>query len=281
MTAACIPAPPRTKLPVVIVATVKGVLIGLLAANVWPILIALIGMPIGAIAEAFFLAAYFWWAGGGGPPSATKVARAAAFRRGSLTRAQWLWGLFAAISFAVAIHALLVVLFRIVPFPVAAFHEFSFPAARRIEPWLAIATAAISAAICEETGFRGYMQQPIEKRHGAFIAVLLSSALFTVVHLSHSWAIPGMVPIVFVAGVLLGLIAWASGSLVPGMIGHTLMDIGLFGYWWSGFAGTFSAKTIGLTGIDGPFVIATALASAALLLTLIAIVRLRRLRRSR
>ncbi len=35
-----------------------------------------------------------------------------------------------------------------------------------------------------------------------------------------------MVPIVFGAGVLLGLLAWSSGSLIPGMIGHVVMDIG-------------------------------------------------------
>src|ERR1700761_3158154 len=41
-------------------------------------------------------------------------------------------------------------------------------------------------------------------------------------------------PIVFGAGVLLGLLAWSSGSLIPGMIGHIMMDIGLFAYWWTG-----------------------------------------------
>ena len=30
------------------------------------------------------------------------------------------------------------------------------------------------------------------------------------------------------AGVLLGLLARSSGSLIPGMIGHVVMDIGLF-----------------------------------------------------
>lgn len=40
-----------------------------------------------------------------------------------------------------------------------------------------------------------------------------------------------MVPIVLGAGVLLGLLAWSSESLIPGMIGHVLMDIGLFFLW--------------------------------------------------
>jgi membrane protease YdiL (CAAX protease family) len=267
---------------VAISAVVKGLLIGLIAANIWPILMISLGMPAAAIAEAAFLALYIWWTSGGGPPSSTKEARAAAFRKTSLTLAQWAWGLVAAVFFATTIHAALVVLFRIVPFPIDAFRQDyrGFSVVSPVFQWVAIVTAAASAGICEETGFRGYMQQPIEKRHGVVAAVFVSSVLFTVFHLTKSWALPGMVPIVLAAGVLLGLIAWASGSLVPGIIGHTIMDIGMFGYWWTGVAGTFSAKTIAVTGIDQPFEIALAIAAGALLLTLIAIVRLRRLRAS-
>ena len=263
-------------------AVVKGLLIGLIAANIWPMLMISLGMPAAAIAETAFLALYLWWTSGGGPPSSTKVARAAAFRRTSLTQAQWAWGLVAAVFFATTIHAALVVLFRIVPFPIDAFRQDyrGFSVASPVFQWVAIVTAAASAGICEETGFRGYMQQPIEKRHGVVAAVFVSSVLFTLSHLTKSWALPGMVPIVLAAGLLLGLIAWASGSLVPGIIGHTIMDIGMFGYWWTGVAGTFSAKTIAVTGIDQPFEIALAIAGGGLLLTLIAIVRLRRLRAS-
>jgi hypothetical protein len=30
---------------------------------------------------------------------------------------------------------------------------------------------------------------------------------------------------------VIGLLAWSSGSLVPCIIGHVIMDIGLFAYW--------------------------------------------------
>jgi membrane protease YdiL (CAAX protease family) len=110
--------------------------------------------------------------------------------------------------------------------------------------------SALSAAICEETGFRGYMQRPIEQRHGAVVAILISSVMFTAVHLSKGWATAGMVPIVFWAGILLGLIAWSSGSLIPGMVGHFVMDVGLMAYWWTGIAGSFTALPISQTGLD-------------------------------
>ena len=90
----------------------------------------------------------------------------------------------------------------------------------------------------------------MELSHGGPVAIPNSSLLFTVLHLTKGWALAGMIPIMFGAGVLLGSLAWSSGSLIPCMIGHTIMDIGLFGYWWTGIAGEFTLRTIGETGVD-------------------------------
>ena len=144
--------------------------------------------------------------------------------------------------------------------------------------WVAVVVSAASAGICEETGFRGYMQQPIEQRHGAPVAILISSFFFTLLHLTKAWAVIGMVPIVFGAGLLLGLLAWSCGSLVPGMIGHVVMDIGLFAYWWTGLAGNFAARPITETGVDQPFIITCMVLAAALFLVLLAIGRLRQIK---
>lgn len=211
-----------------------------------------LGVPLAAITEAAFLALYVWSAGGNGPPSATRTTRAMRFRGGVLSRRQWTLGLIAAAFFAVTVHAAIVLLFRLVTFPTAEFrrgYDLSFIPIVSLR-WLAVVVSALSAAICEETGFRGYMQRPIEQRHGAVVAILISSVMFTAVHLSKGWATAGMVPIVFWAGILLGLIAWSSGSLIPGMVGHFVMDVGLMAYWWTGIAGSFTALPISQTGLD-------------------------------
>jgi membrane protease YdiL (CAAX protease family) len=225
------------------------------------------------VAEVAFLIVYIAWARGLGPPSSTRAARRAAFRAGPLTRVQWVWGLVAAVAFAITVHAALVVLFRLTPFPAAAFHKgydlSSLPGAPA--RWLAVVLSAASAGVCEETGFRGYMQRPIEARHGPGIAIAISATLFTLIHMNKDWLIPGMAPLVLGAGLLLGLIAWASQSLVFCVIGHTLMDIGLFAYWWTQIAGVFSARTIFVTGADRPFLIACAMLAAALAVTLLSI----------
>ena len=185
-----------SRLPIALRAIISGLLIALVSANVWPLLLLNLGMPLAAIAEAIFLALYVWWTGGGGPPRTTQAARATAFRRGRLSPRQWGWGLVAALFFAITIHASLVLLFRIVPFPMAAFRQgyaFSFIPSLPLR-WIAVVVSAVSAGICEETGFRGYMQRPIEQRHGAPVAILISSLLFTTLHLTKGWAMAGMVP---------------------------------------------------------------------------------------
>jgi membrane protease YdiL (CAAX protease family) len=143
--------------------------------------------------------------------------------------------------------------------------------------WLAVVVSATSAGICEETGFRGYMQVPIERRHGAPVAILISSLFFLTLHLTlkpgrhRTWS-----PSYLAQVVVLGLLAWSSGSLIPGMIGHVVMDTGLFAYWWTGIAGDFTARPITETGVDRPFVIACVVFASSLLIVLLAITRLRR-----
>jgi membrane protease YdiL (CAAX protease family) len=147
--------------------------------------------------------------------------------------------------------------------------------------WLACVVSALSAGVCEETGFRGYMQRPIENRHGPVVAILVSSLLFMLIHLTKSWALIGMVPIVFGAGLLLGTLARASGTLLFVMLGHWIMDIGLFAYWWSQIAGTFRQRPIFETGMDLAFGIACAAFATALIATLASAARLNTLRNAR
>jgi membrane protease YdiL (CAAX protease family) len=269
-----------SRVPIIIRAVFGGILIGMIAANIWPILLLKMGMPAAAGAEVIFLALYGWWAAGGGPPARFKSLRADYFRVTALTGAQWFWGVAAAVSFAATIHAAIVLLFRFVPFPAAAFHQgydFSFIGSAQMQ-WLACIVSALSAGVCEETGFRGYMQRPIENRHGPVVAILVSSTCFMLIHLTKDWALIGMVPIVFGAGLLLGTLARASGTLVFCILGHWIMDIGLFAYWWTQIAGSFTQRPISETGVEAGFLIECAVFALALILMLTATARLQSLR---
>lgn len=274
------------RLPLMVRAVIMGLLVCLPAANVITALAAGIGMSsISAMeivggTEAVFLLTYLWWTRGGGPPRSSRTARAALARAGAFSLTQWIWGIAGALAFAITIHAAMVLVFRLVPFPAAAFHkgyDFSAIPSPALK-WIAVVLAAASAGITEETGFRGYMQQPIEQRHGPFVAILVSTLFFLLAHLNQSWAVPAMNPVGILVAVLLGLLAWSSGSLIPGIIGHTVMDIGLFAYWWTGIAGTFTARPISETGIDALFEIACVVFAIALSVVAAAIWQLRKLR---
>ena len=264
---------------VVIRAVVVGFAIAMIAANVWPILLISFGAQLATVGEILFLAGYVYWAAGGGPPRSLRAVRENCFRVGRISASQWGWGLCAAIAFAATIHASMVVLFRVVPFPPAAFHQgydFSFIPTHSLR-WLACVVSALSAGVCEETGFRGYMQRPIERQHGPVIAVAISSLFFMLIHLSKDWALIGMIPIVYGAGVLLGWLAYASRTLVFTMIGHTIMDIGLFSYWWVQIDGTFQQRPISDTGVDGPFIAECTILALLIAITVTCIRKLQRL----
>jgi membrane protease YdiL (CAAX protease family) len=268
-----------TRLPVALRAILIGLVVFAISANVWLVLLLKLGTVPATGIEVIFLALLVWWSHGGGPPRGAKAFRVRAFRNIRLTPGQWMWGLIAAFFFAATVHASIVLLFRFVPYPAAEFrsgYDLSFIPTRALR-WVAVVVSAASAGICEEIGFRGFMQQPIEERHGVSTAVFISSLLFMAVHLTKAWALVGMVPIVFGAGVLLGLLAWFSGSLILCIVGHIVMDVGMFAYWWSGIAGDFTARPISETGMDGQFLIACCVFGISLGTVLVALSRLRRL----
>lgn len=266
------------RIPLSARAVVGGVLVALVAANVWPLLIVAVGPPVAAAVEVLFLAAYVWWFAGFAPGPWRRQRRELGRAR-ALSGAEWMWGVLAAISFAATVHAAIVVLFRLTPFPAAAFHAGYDLSAIPTLPmrWLVCVVSALSAGVCEEMGFRGYLQRPLELRHGARLAIVVSALVFTLIHLNKGWALLAMTPIVFAAGLMLGTLAWASASLVFAMLGHWIMDIGLFAFWWAQIAGVFRQRPVFETGLDVSFVLEGAALAASLAVFLIAARRLAQL----
>ena len=273
-----VPSAPRLRSRAAVVsrAVLLGIVIGMTAANAWPLLLLNLSVPFAVATETLFLGFYVYWVSGSGPPRQWRAYRAACFRVHALAPSEWAWGLIAAIGFALTIHSSIVLLFRFEPYPAATFHrgyDFSFISSRSLQ-WLACVFSAISAGVCEETGFRGYMQRPIERCIGPAPAIFISSLFFALIHLSKSWALLDMVPIIFGAGLLLGLLARASDSLIFCMIGHTVMDVGLFAYWWTQIAGVFGQNPLSQSGLDFAFLLECATFALFLSLTLFAIRKL-------
>jgi membrane protease YdiL (CAAX protease family) len=200
------------------------------------------------------------------------------FRQRSLSKATWVWGLSAAALFVVAIESAFFTLFRLTPFPAEQFHRPELlERATTLELWTLAIVAALVAGVCEETGFRGYLQRPLELRFGPAKAIVLTTVGFAALHVNQAWVLTLMAPLLL-ASVMLGMLAYAARSLVPGMIGHAAMDVFNFSYWWWHLWGDYDRRPISETGIDLDFVTAAATLVISLSLFVVVVQRLFALR---
>jgi membrane protease YdiL (CAAX protease family) len=149
----------------------------------------------------------------------------------------------------------MVLTFRIIEFPAEAFAAgYDLEAMPLWLAWLMVIMSSLVAGICEETGYRGYGQVPLEERYGPGAAITIVSIMFLVIHLQQVWAPPVLFHL-FALSVLLGILAYSSGSLMPGIIAHTSLDVFNFSYWWTDVAGRFDRRRLAETGIDAHFVV--------------------------
>jgi len=85
--------------------------------------------------------------------------------------------------------------------------------------WVAL---AVTAGICEEAIFRGYLQhQFIAVTRSAAAGIVLSSAAFG---LAHAYQGSQMIVLLGVYGLMFGILAHWRGSVRPGMIAHAWQD---------------------------------------------------------
>jgi len=244
------------RVPVLLRAIVLGFVTFEIGVVAWAMILApLVPAPWSVLAMVAVLWLYWKYFSGSWWPRTTAAVRRNRFRSTKMPATVWKWGLVAATLFVVVVQSGFVITFRLIEFPADTFTaEYNLDGLPFWSAWLLIVMSSLVAGICEETGFRGYMQVPLEKRYGPATAIAIGSTIFVVTHLHQAWALPILFHL-FAMSVMLGILAYASGSLIPGMIGHTVMDLFNFSFWWSDVAGTFDNQTIAETGIDTHFVV--------------------------
>ncbi len=85
--------------------------------------------------------------------------------------------------------------------------------------WLILMAFALAPAICEELAFRGFILSGFGRRGRAWLAIILSSVTFGAMHM-----IPQQVFNATLLGLVLGLVAVHSRSLLPGVIFHFIYN---------------------------------------------------------
>lgn len=242
------------KTPIIIKAIIVGFIVNTLGVGSWILSISFIPPPWVILVMGAILIAYVKYFSGSWGPHSTALIRQTNFRSIKLSKSLWKWGLLSAAMFVVIFQSGLMVTFRIIEYPAELFKaEYSFDAMPISTAWVGLIMASLVAGICEETGFRGYMQVPLEKKYGPKVSIGIVSFVFVLVHLHQAWAWPILIQI-FAASAFLGILAFRTGSLIPGILAHFVMDIFNFSYWWSDVLGEFTKRPISETGMDQHFI---------------------------
>jgi membrane protease YdiL (CAAX protease family) len=170
-----------------------------------------------------------------------------------LELAEWKASLFAATPAIVALWLLYAI--------AAAFANAAPPMRSSLPIQSAIAAAiasAVVAALSEEAGYRGYMQQILEARFGPVIAVITTSLAFAISHITHGWSALALMPLYFLAGCMYGTTAFLTNSILPSLALHLAGDLFLFSMPLLGFRFAHPATGPGLVGLVCALALATA-----------------------
>jgi membrane protease YdiL (CAAX protease family) len=126
----------------------------------------------------------------------------------------------------------------------------------RFTVWSLLLMAAPVAAFVEEAAFRGYMQGPIERRHGVVSAILITGTMFAIAHLDFT---PLLWPYYVAVAAIYGIVTSLTNSIWPAILLHTAgntysnIDLLLHGRAeWQAASG--NAQSIWTTGMDAAFV---------------------------
>ena len=268
------------KIPLVVRSILLGFGVSTLGISVWILLVTNIPAPWSVIATGAILILYWMYFSGRWNPPNTKAFRRFCFRKHRLGKTTWIWGLVGTFSIILLLHFGFILTFRLNEFQPEIFKTSrflnDFPA---WQAWSIIIMGSLVAGICEEIGFRGYMQRPIEKKYGPIASISITSIVFVVVHLHQAWA-SGILVGIFAISFVLGYLAYATNSLIPGIIAHVSFDIVNFSYWWSDVLGTFDRRPIGVTGIDSHFIITLLVVLFCITLLVLSLRKLSKLNRS-
>jgi len=264
------------KVPLILRSVLSGFGVSTLGVGIWVLLFTYVPAPWSVVPMGVVLILYWMYFSGKWNPSNTQVFRCFCMRQINLKRPVWIWGLVAAFFLILFINSGWIFTFRIVEFQPEIFKTARF--LNDYPEWIAwsvILMASLVAGICEEIGFRGYMQTPLVQKYGPVAGISITSLMFGVVHLHQAWASFGGV---FVISFMIGYLAYSTNSLFPGIIAHVTFDIINYSYWWSDVAGTFKRKPISMTGVDNHFIITVMVVLLSTILFIVAIRKLLKLK---
>lgn len=211
------------RLPVVVRAGVAGLVVATVGTTPWAVLVSAntkywTAVPWAVPPTALYLWLFWRYLQGTGWPRSTAQARHMSLRARPLSEDVWAAALVAGGLGLVALVLSMGVVNRLVRLPAQPGEDLSNI------PFVTLAVsllmASVVAGVVEEASFRGYMQGPIERRHGPVVAILVTGSLFGFLHFTHPEVTLVLMPYYLAVGAIYGALAYLTNSILPGMVLH-------------------------------------------------------------
>jgi membrane protease YdiL (CAAX protease family) len=201
---------------------------------------------------------------GRGAPRTTARTRLDRLTAAPLSRRLWRWSLLSGAFMGVGLRMLLDLGRRLSPRPgegLSSPEELAAAPPATVAAFL-LATSLI-AGVVEEAAFRGYLQRPIEVRHGPVAAVVAVAAAFMLAHVQPGAPNPlhwlAIAPAYLLGSAAFSVLVLLTRSIVPGILVHVAVDVaGLFQYWLLGVP-----PSVWISGADAGFKVRCGLLVAA------------------
>ena len=277
------------RLPVIVRAVLTGGLLAAAGTLPWALLVSLnikywSAVPWAVPPTALYLWLFWRYVRGAGWPRSTSEARRALARANPVRDEMWGMAIFAGLLGIVVVLLLQTVMSRLVTIPEQRDIDPSQYPVMTVLLWVLMSAAV--AGVVEETSFRGYLQGPIERRHGPVIAILITGLLFGFLHFTHPEVTIVLLPFYLAVAAVYGTLAYLTNSILPSMVLHAggnvfaAFDLFARGHSeWQGLGEGARAKLIWETGTDAAFwasVGATLMVGAAAVWAYVLLARLRR-----
>jgi len=178
-------------------------------------------------AAALWLWLFWRYLNGAGWPQSTRESRIRDLRAPSLSGEVWAWALVAGSLGLISVVGLGFITPRIAEIPRDAFKlsiDFaSFPI------WTVcsiLVVISFASGIVEEVGYRGYMLSLIQRRHGWFLATMITGLIFFLDHhISHAYATYAFLPFFLAVSCVHALLVYSTGSIRPSILLHSVFDL--------------------------------------------------------
>jgi membrane protease YdiL (CAAX protease family) len=210
-------------------------------------------IPWAAAVMAALVWALWSWLGGRWVPKGAQDARRDLLRGGKLAAPVAAWAVTAGVLWVIALAGFWVVVHRLV-----ATHGNPLPDFSKLPPItvaVSLLMAAVSGAVSEEAGFRGYFQGALERRGLGAFAVVVAALVMAPIHASTQGFVWPTLLFYLLVDAMLGALAYVTQSIRPGIVVHA---IGLFVFFAVIWPGDAHRQLIWRSGADAAFWICVA-----------------------